>query len=207
MMNGPGGDLMAIVWNEADKTLSGYNGAGRSAANWSLDDMSAEMARTGAGPYIPGVGPLSITVPGAPQGWCDLSARFGKLPLAEVLAPAIRYATEGAPVPPVIAFEWNSPGNGSAMTSGGAFPHALDAWVSTFTVPVEGGGWRLPAAGDIFRNPDLAASLQSIADGGCKAFYTGPIAANIVASAKINGLKVRYAGWCQGAGYLHHPRS
>ncbi len=193
MMNGPGGDLMAVVWFEANRTLTGYNGAGRASASWSFDNMTAELDRIGAGGFIPGVGPLTVTVPGAPRGWCDLSARFGKLPLATVLAPAIGYATAGAPVPPVIAFEWDTPSNNSAMTSGGLFPHASDAWQATFTLPDGNGGRRSPVAGDIFSNPDLAATLQEIADGGCDAFYNGSVAAKIVASAAINGLKVRPA--------------
>jgi gamma-glutamyltranspeptidase / glutathione hydrolase len=191
MMNGPGGDLMALVWIEANQTLVGYNGAGRAAAGFSLADMRAELTRTKAGSFIPSVGPLTVTVPGAPHGWCDLSARFGKLPLSTVLAPAISYATAGAPVPPVIAFEWDSPGNGSDMTSAGSYPHALDAWLETFTVPDGKGGRRTPAAGEVFANDDLASTLQAIADGGCAAFYNGSIAASIVASASINGLKVR----------------
>lgn len=205
MMNGPGGDLMALVWTEKNKTLVGYNGAGRSALNWSYVDMSAELARTQAGSYIPGLGPLTVTVPGAPRAWCDLSARFGKLPLSEVLEPAIRYATLGAPVPPVIAFEWNPPTNGSAITSNGSFPHAIDEWLAVFTVSDGKGGRRTPQPGDIFRNPDLAATLQAIASGGCDAFYNGPIAEKIVASAKVNGLKVcRLLCWCLSSS-PHHP--
>jgi len=103
MMNGMGGDLMAQVWDEKGQQLVGYNGAGRSSASLSFADMQAAIAELGAGTTIPGLGPLAVTVPGAPRGWCDLHQRFGKLPWADVFAPAIFYATNGAPVPQIIA--------------------------------------------------------------------------------------------------------
>jgi gamma-glutamyltranspeptidase/glutathione hydrolase len=187
MMNGPGGDLLAIIWSEKDGSLQGYNGAGRSSKTFSYATMAAALADINA-QFIPTSGPLAISVPGAPRGWCDLSARYGKLPLATVLGPAIGYASAGAPVPKVIAFEWDLVSNSSAVTSGGRFPHALDGFIQTFTVPDGKGGRRAPMEGEIFSNPALANTLTAIATGGCDAFYKGPIASAIVASAATNGL-------------------
>jgi gamma-glutamyltranspeptidase/glutathione hydrolase len=92
MMNGLGGETI------------GYNGAGRSSASFSFSDMASALQAQGL-QYIPFLGPHSVTVPGAPRGWCDLHARYGKLLLADVLAPAVYYARNGAPVPQVIAAE------------------------------------------------------------------------------------------------------
>lgn len=182
MMCGCGGDLMAIVWD--GESLSGYNGAGRSSHTFTYADMASELARIDS-KYIPTVGPLAVTVPGAPRGWCDLSARYGKLPFADLFAPAIDYARNGAPVPQIIASEWEAPANNSAATSGGRYPHALDGWHSTFTI--EG---RVPVEGDFFRNPALADTLQAIADGGCDAFYKGAIAEELVRFSAVSGLHI-----------------
>lgn len=99
---------MAIVYDPGSDELHGYNGAGRSSGSTSLEAMrSLVHEATGAPPkFMPTKGPLSVTVPGAPMGWCDLHAKFGKLPLGTVLAPAVRYAREGFPVTEVIASEW-----------------------------------------------------------------------------------------------------
>ena len=138
------------------------------------------------------LGPLSVTIPGAPAGWCDLSTRFGKLPLATVLAPAIAYANIGAPVPQIISHEWSVPPNNSDMTSGGRYPHAIDGWLATFTVPNgPDGARRAPAPGEIFRNPALGATLMAIAEGGCDAFYRGgEVTSNILQFAAANGIKM-----------------
>lgn len=99
MMNGVGGDLMAMVWGSGTAKLWGYNGAGRAARSSSLDEIQG-FARAAGAPagFMPTHGPLPVTVPGAPRGWCDLHAKFGRLPLSDVLAPAVRYAREGFPL-------------------------------------------------------------------------------------------------------------
>ena len=145
--------------------------------------MSAALAAIGATPYIPSSGPLAITVPGAPRGWCDLHARFGKLPFPDVFAPAIFYARNGAPTPPIIAHEWASPPlNSAAMTSGGRFPNAGQGWTDVFTV--DGAP---PATGTVFANDALANTLEAIAVSGCDAFYSGPLAVALVSNARVSG--------------------
>jgi gamma-glutamyltranspeptidase/glutathione hydrolase len=106
MMNGLGGDIMAFVWNATTKKLTGYNGSGRSPKGQSFADMQASLKDLGDLKYIPGDGPLPVSVPGAAKGWCDLHARFGKLPWAALFDSAIGYARDGHPVAQVIAEEW-----------------------------------------------------------------------------------------------------
>ena len=171
-MNGPGGDLMAIVYN--DSQLFGYNGAGRAPASFTLADLRVRLAEINSA-EIPTTGPLSITVPGAPRGWCDLHARFGKLPWQSLFKDAIDLATNGYPVPQIIAYEWNTITASPSMTSDGRFPRALDGWTSTFGSPAHSEGAR-------FRNPALANTLGLLRDGGCDAFYVSGAIPDALAS-------------------------
>jgi gamma-glutamyltranspeptidase/glutathione hydrolase len=100
--NGIGGDLFAIVWDPKTQKLYGYNGSGRSPKSLTL----AEFQRRGL-KDIPPTGPLPVSVPGAVDGWFALHDRFGRKPMADNLAPAIRYAREGHPVAEVIAYYWD----------------------------------------------------------------------------------------------------
>ena len=166
--NGIGGDLFAIVWDPKTKQLHGYNGSGRSPKSLTL----AEFRRRGL-TEIPSHGPLPVTVPGAVDGWFALHARFGTRTMAQNLAPAIRYAREGHPVHEVIAYYWDR-----------SVPR-LSQWPGfseQFTV--EG---HAPRTGETWKNPNLADTLQKIADGGRDAFYTGDIARTIDAYFKANG--------------------
>lgn len=158
--NGIGGDLFAIVWDPKTQRLHGYNGSGRSPRSLTL----AEFQRRGL-TDIPSHGPLPVTVPGAVDGWFALHQRFGKLPMADNLAPAIRYAREGHPVHEVIAYYWER-----------SVPR-LSKWPGfTEQFTIDG---RAPRTGETWRNPNLADTLQKIADGGRDAFYTGDIARTI----------------------------
>src|SRR5208283_5768217 len=100
--SGVGGDLFAIVWDAKTHRLYGLNASGRSPLVLSYGQMQAELAKLHR-TTIPPFGMLPISVPGAVDGWSELHAKFGKLPLAQVLAPAIRYAEEGFPVSELIA--------------------------------------------------------------------------------------------------------
>lgn len=181
MMNGLGGDLMAIV-HTSSGGIAGYNGAGRSSSSFTYSDMASALKAQGL-EYIPSLGPHSVTVPGAPRGWCDLHTRYGKLPFAQVLGPAMYYALNGAPVPQVIAAEWNVIDGGSPdLTSGGRFPQAGAGWDATFGSPV-------PTEGSLFKNPALYTTLSLLASGGCDAFYTsGPIVDALLHLATTAGL-------------------
>ena len=155
--NGVGGDLFAIVWDAETKQLHGLNASGRSPRSLTLE----EFRRRGLA-KIPAYGPLSVSVPGAVDGWFELHGRFGRLPMDRILAPAIEYAREGFPVTEVIAAAW----------SAGA--QNLREWPGFAEVYLPGG--RAPAKGEIFRNPLLANTLEAIARDGRDVFYKGHIA-------------------------------
>ena len=105
--NGIGGDLFAIVWDPETQQLYGYNGSGRSPKGATLEDIQAKADAFMNGEEIPPFGTASVTVPGTVDGWFALHDKFGKLPIADDLTPAITYAREGAPIPEVISYYWN----------------------------------------------------------------------------------------------------
>jgi len=168
MSNGIGGDLFAIVYDAKSHRLYGLNASG-----WAPAGMTPALLATGGHKEMPVRGILAVTVPGAVAGWDALRQRFGRLPFSTILAPAIRYATEGFPVTEVDARMW----------AGGAAGIQGDPGARATYLP----DGRAPAAGAIFRNPDLAASLQSVADHGRDGFYQGRTAAALVAFADAAG--------------------
>lgn len=157
---GIGGDLFAIIWNARERRLYGLNGSGRSPRSLTLEHFRELGLRK-----IPSFGPLSISVPGAVDGWFTLHQKFGNLPMEELLEPTIAYAREGFPVTEIIADQWTQ--NAGAL---GSFP----GFAETFLVD-----GRTPSRGEIFRNPGLASTLETIARGGRDAFYRGEIAERI----------------------------
>ena len=170
---GPGGDLFAIVWCARDHKLYGLNASGRSPLGLSYDQMKAELAKQGR-TTIPPFGMLPISVPGAVDGWFQLHKRFGRLPMAQVLAPAIRYARDGFPVSELIAYYWD---RNVLLLKG-----QPGDYVVTFAP-----GGHAPQAGEIFRNPNLAATYELLATQGRDAFYRGEIADRIDAFMRANG--------------------
>lgn len=165
---GIGGDVFAIVWDPAAEKLLGFNGSGRSPMGLTL-----ELLKERGIERIPAFGPLPVSVPGTVDGWLQLHARFGKLPLKEVLAPAIAYALEGFPVTEVIATHW-----ARNLPILAAYPNILEQ----FSV-----GGRAPAAGEIWRNPNLASTLEGIAAHGRAGFYEGEVARRIAGHVQAQG--------------------
>ncbi|MEE8528848.1 MAG: gamma-glutamyltransferase [Gammaproteobacteria bacterium] len=170
---GIGGDLFAIVWDAGTKRLHGLNASGRSPRS-----LTREYFVENGYEKIPAYGPLPVSVPGAVDGWFELHAKFGRLDMAEVLAPAIRYAREGFPVTEVIAHYWklNTP--------------ARSEWPGFAEVFLPDG--HPPEKGEIFKNPALANTYEKLATGGRDAFYKGEIARTIDAFMKEHGGFVRY---------------
>jgi gamma-glutamyltranspeptidase/glutathione hydrolase len=166
--NGVGGDLFAIVWDAKTKKLYGYNGSGRSPKSLSLQYFVDHGIKE-----IPAHGPLPVNVPGAVDGWFALHDRFGKLPMKEDLAGAIRYAREGFPVTELIARYWQL-----SVPLLSKFPGFKEQ------MTIDG---RAPQKGEIWKNPNLVNTLQAIADGGRDAFYKGKIAHVIGDYFKANG--------------------
>eukprot|EP00039_Didymoeca_costata_P010641 m.143992 g.143992 ORF g.143992 m.143992 type:complete len:670 (-) comp14907_c0_seq4:98-2107(-) len=186
MMNGIGGDIMSIVWDSKTKKAYGYNGSGRSSKTTSYTKMQDLLNNVKkSSDRMTTHGPLPVTVPGAVKGWCDLHSKFGVLPLSDILTPAIKYAREGFPVSEVIQSQWGLPENNSEMTSNGLYPNAIDGLLETFTI-----NGKPPANGQIFKNPDLANSLQLIADTNCQDFYNGSIASRIANFSTKSGIQL-----------------
>lgn len=166
--NGIGGDLFAIVWDPKTKQLHGYNGSGRSPKSLTLDYFRQQGITD-----IPPHGPLPVSVPGTVDAWFALHRRFGRLPVKDLLAPTIRYAREGHPVHQTIAYYWER-----SVPRLSKFP----GFTEQFTLD-----GRAPRIGEMWKNPNLADTLQKIADGGRDAFYKGDIARTIDAYFKANG--------------------
>jgi gamma-glutamyltranspeptidase/glutathione hydrolase len=167
-MNGIGGDLFAIVYDARSGRLFGLNAGGWSPTNLTPAYVNARGLET-----MPARGIYSVTVPGTVAGWDVLRTRFGRLPLADLLAPAIFYAERGFPVTEIIARSW-----GESATALQADPVAAKTYLL---------GGRTPRAGEVFSNPDLARSLGRIAAQGRAGFYTGPTADAIVALSRDKG--------------------
>lgn len=165
---GIGGDLFAIVWDAKTRTLHGLNGSGRAGSGLTLDSLRARGLTE-----MPALGGVPVTVPGTVDAWFELHRRFGKLPMQTLLEPAIRAARDGHVVPPVIAFYWQRGPRRFAD-----YPN----WLATYAP-----GGKAPGAGDVFRNPDLAATYELIARRGRDGFYRGDLAARIAAAVQRAG--------------------
>jgi gamma-glutamyltranspeptidase/glutathione hydrolase len=165
MMNGIGGDLFAIVYDAKANKLYGLNASG-----WAPRGLTIEFLRKQGIREMPQHGVHAITVPGAVDGWQKLAEKFGRKKLSEDLAAAIRTAEEGFPVPEWTAAYWG--GELDLLRS--------DEAASKVYLP----GDRAPRVGEVFRNQDLAWSLQQIAEHGRDAFYKGAIAQKILETMK-----------------------
>ena len=167
--NGIGGDLFAIVWIEKEQKLYGLNASGRSPQSLTVEKLKQELDGRKT---IPPLGPLPVSVPGCVDGWFELHGKFGRLSMADNLAPAIGYAKEGFPVSELIAYYWGR------STSLKRYPGFAQTFLRNGKAPEEG---------EIFRNPMLAATLQKLANGGRDEFYKGSIARTIDAFMKKHG--------------------
>jgi gamma-glutamyltranspeptidase/glutathione hydrolase len=167
-MNGVGGDLFAIVYQASTKKLFGINAGG-----WAPTGLTPALLRSRGITSMPSTGIYSVTVPGAVAGWDALRSRFGALPMADLMAPAIFYASNGFPVSEIVSHGW----------AGSAAKLAADETSARLYLP----NGRAPRAGEIFRNPELAATLQDIADRGAAGFYEGKAADAILAVSRQRG--------------------
>ena len=161
MMNGIGGDLFAIVYDAKANKLYGLNASG-----WAPKGLTIEFLRKQGIREMPQHGVHAITVPGAVDGWHALAEKFGRKKLSEDLGAAIRTAEDGFPVP-----EWTA-----AYWAGEVDLLRSDEAATKTYLPND----RAPHVGEVFRNPDLAWSLQQIAQHGRDAFYKGAIAQKIL---------------------------
>lgn len=165
---GIGGDLFAIVWDAKTQKLYGLNASGRSPRT-----LNRQVFRDKGLTAIPSEGPLSWSVPGCVDGWDRLLSKFGSRPLSELLQPAIAAAENGLPVNELVAEDYKR------------VQKNLEKWQDSMRVYLPGG--KPPTAGTILKLPELAASYRLIAEQGRKAFYEGPIAAEIDRFSQANG--------------------
>jgi gamma-glutamyltranspeptidase/glutathione hydrolase len=168
MMNGVGGDLFVIVYDVEANKLYGLNASG-----WAPKDLTIEFLHNHGLRDMPQQGIHSVTVPGTVDGWQKLADRFGRKKLSEDLAAAIKIAQDGFPVPEMTAGVW-------ATTTD--LLRGDSAASQTYLIQDHA-----PRVGEVFRNPDLAWSLQQIAAHGRDAFYKGEIAKKILESMKHHG--------------------
>ncbi len=179
---GAGGDLFAIVWDPKTGKLHGLNASGRSPQGRTLADLKKELHGAES---IPSLGSLPITVPGAVDGWFELHQKFGKLPMDQLLAPAISYAREGFPVTQLIAhyLKANFKVFNQRKTKIDNFGNARKTYL------IDG---HTPEEGEVFRNPDLAHTYELLAKDGRDAFYKGDIARTMDAYFKHIGGDLRF---------------
>jgi gamma-glutamyltranspeptidase/glutathione hydrolase len=206
VLNGIGGDCFVIVWDPKTHKLYGYNGSGPSAKGRDLAKMQAEVkaayAKAGmpAKEHIPAVGSLPVTVPGTVDAWFALHEKFGKLPIADDLAPAIGYAKDGFPITQLVAKYWK--GNFASFEKQKGLIEELDNARHTYLID-----GHTPAEGEVFRNPDLARTLSIIAQGGRDAFYKGELARTMDAYFKRIGGDLRYEDFAGHHGEWVTPQS
>ncbi|WP_203289197.1 gamma-glutamyltransferase family protein [Metabacillus sp. cB07] len=162
--NGIGGDAFALVWTNG--SLYGLNASGPAPSS-----LSIKAVKVKGHTEMPVYGVTPITVPGAPSAWAKLSKRFGRLPLQEVLAPAISYAEEGYPLTPILEKYWSLAYEKFKRTLSGP---EFEAWFETFAPD-----HRAPKIGEVWRSPRHAATLKEIAETEGESFYRGNLADKI----------------------------
>jgi gamma-glutamyltranspeptidase/glutathione hydrolase len=168
MNDGVGGDLFAIIYEAKTGKLYGLNASGWAPAALTADYLLAKGIKT-----MPQRGIHAVTVPGAVNGWDKILKKFGRKSFAEVLAPAIFYADSGFPVGEVVSVFWHDSEKDLKADEPTAKTYLING--------------RVPAAGEVFKNPDLAWTYRQIASGGKDAFYKGEVARRIIATSSSHG--------------------
>jgi len=165
---GVGGDAFALIWSAADNRLYGLNASGPAPAA-----LTADLVRGRGYTVFPARGGLPVTIPGAVRGWQLALERFGTRGLDTLLARPLDYARNGFAVSPGIAAAWQR-----STDLLGRLPDSRRVWLP---------GGRAPQAAEVFRNPDFATTLATLAESGYDALYTGPIAGQIAAAVRADG--------------------
>ncbi len=176
--NGIGGDLFALIWHEESGQIYALNASGRSPLGLSFERLIEILDDKGA-TSIPPLDLLSVSVPGAIDGWFEMHERFGFMPMADILAEPIYYAEQGFPVSEAISTGWQRSVN--------ILQYQPGAFMETFSI-----GGRGPHKGEVFRNPDLGQTFRLLAEQGRDAFYRGEIALAIDMWMQANGGYLRF---------------
>jgi gamma-glutamyltranspeptidase / glutathione hydrolase len=186
-MTGIGGDCFALI-ADPDKPVWGYNGCGRAGAKASAEALLVKGMKT-----IEATSPHAVNVPGAIEAWGEILKAHGTWTLDRVLAPAIRYAEHGFPVAPRVAFDWKG-----LVAKLGNSPGATRHYLFNGQAPAEG---------DVIKLPALAETLKTIAKNGPRAFYEGPIAADMVATLQAKGSVLTVEDFARHRGEAPRPIS
>ena len=166
--SGIGGDLFAIVWDAKEQKLFGLNASGPAPQSISLDYFKQQKLAK-----IPPFGPLPVTVPGAVDGWVKLHEKFGNQSFASLFEPTIGYAKKGHPVTETIAYYLDR-----SKEIFKQYPNFSDVWMKD---------GETTGKGDIFKNPQLANTLEIIAEKGRAGFYEGEVAKTIADFIQAQG--------------------
>ena len=166
MMNGPGGDLFALVWDAKTESLAGINASG-----WAPQALSIDYLKKQGQTRMPNTGIHTVTVPGCVAGWEKLHKRFGRLPWRDLFKPAIYYAENGFPVTELIQWDWEN--TNSRLTD-----DARKLYLPNGSAP---------KVGEIFRNPLLGHAFRLIAELGARAFYDGPVGEALLKTSRSLG--------------------
>jgi len=165
-MNGPGGDLFALVEDAKTGNLTGLNASG-----WTPKALSIDYLKKQGMTRMPSDGIHTVTVPGCVAGWEKLHKRFGRLPWRDLFKPAIYYAENGFPVTEQIQWDWE---NTNSRLTGDARRVFLP-------------NGSAPKVGEIFRNPQLGHAFRLIAETGARAFYDGPVGEAVLKTSQQLG--------------------
>ena len=174
--NGLGSDCFALIWNAAEQRLYGLNGSGLAPMA-----LSAQLVRSLGYSQMPVNGWLPTMVPGAPAAWAELRRRFGSMSMADLMAPAIQYAREGYPVALNVHKLWVSEAD-RFRAAAEKEPEVFTPWLEYFTKNGKAYG-----PGELFRMPDYADTLESLAATDCESYYRGEIMEKIVAFSQMTG--------------------
>jgi len=166
--SGIGGDLFAIVWDAEEQKLFGLNASGPAPQSISLDYFKQQKLAK-----IPPFGPLPVTVPGAVDGWVKLHEKFGNQSFASLFEPTIEYAKKGHPVTETIAYYLDR-----SKETFKQYPNFSEVWMKD---------GETMGKGDIFKNPQLANTLEIIAEKGRAGFYEGEVAKTIADFIQAQG--------------------
>jgi gamma-glutamyltranspeptidase/glutathione hydrolase len=167
--NGLGSDAFCILWD--GQRLHGLNASGTAPMAWTPDHFHRKYGSDALTPPKRGID--SVTVPGAVAGWATLSERFGRLPFADLMQPAIELAERGCAVPVVVRQKWAA-ATPELQGQPGFAEHFLP--------------WgRAPQVGELFKFPAAARGLRAIAESKGEAFYRGPIAQALARFAAVHG--------------------
>ncbi|MFC7199829.1 gamma-glutamyltransferase [Halospeciosus flavus] len=172
-MTGIGGDMFALTHFDGEYEALNASGPAPDEADVETYRERTDETDDEGEPTMPTDGGLPVTVPGALAGWDALVSRYGREDLGALLEPAIGYAREGFPVSEYVARQWAGQEDRLA---------AFDTSAETFLHDGEA-----PAAGETFRNPDFADTLDRIAEEGIETFYGGDVGEAIVETVREHG--------------------